>query len=456
MTGERMKPWAVLLLLAVPAASLRADPPTAQPEVLTAEKAIAWALQYNPELAVVRRQRGIAEANIVIARTYPFNPSWQPSVMGDSGPESAGITNRVFVQNVISFEVEVRGQRKIRQAVAATALSRVEWEIAAQELAIGIKAIRAFNAFVYRQEKLRLLEDILKLQEQTAKDARVLFEQGKVKPADNQLATLDLIDARAQRGPSMALLTAAWNDLRRVMGADLAVAAFDGRLEPRGPTEDVEELIQTALRKRPDLQALQLAVEEADHRVRLEVANRFGNPSLGPKMEYNETRVYFVGGTASFPLPIFNVRRGEILLRQAERDRVMEDRRKVEIQAALDVKAATARLTEAQKWVNYIADESLPALQKAVRAFEKLFAAGDPSVDVLRLIEARRRLVRARDSYFDALWELSQARADLAAAVGDLCLVMPVPQPPPPLVPVVPAAGTPERPQLLAPVARPL
>ena len=48
-------------------------------------------------------------------------------------------------------------------------------------------------------------------------------------------------------------------------------------------------------------------------------------------------------------------------------------------------------------------------------------------IDVLRLIDVRRRLQRARDGYLDALWELNQGRADLAAAVGDLGLVVSVP-----------------------------
>ena len=81
----------------------------------------------------------------------------------------------------------------------------------------------------------------------------------------------------------------------------------------------------------------------------------------------------------------------------------------------------------------------------------RLFAAGEPSVDVLRLIDARKRLLRARDGYLDALWELSQARADLAAAVGDIELALP---PREVVASVVPVSNI-VRPQLLPPVAQP-
>jgi outer membrane protein TolC len=393
-------------------------------EVLTIEKALAWALHFSPELAVFRKQRGIAAANLVIARTYPFNPIWQSFTMAAGGPETAGITNRVFVENTFRLDLELRGQGKYRTGAANAAATRTEWEIAAQELALAVRTVRAFNAFVYRQEKLHLLEDTIKLQEEITKNAKRLGEQGKLKPADVMLANSDLVETRALRGPSLALVVAAWNDLRRTIGADLTIANYQGSLDPWAPADNPDSLMPRAMDLRPDLRALQLAVAEADQRVQFEVANRWGNPSLGPAMEYNETRVTFVGAWMITPLPTLNTRRGDIMLRKAERDRAAADERRVEIQTTLDVRAAVARVREAQRWVNYFGAESLPVLQSTMESFEKLFAAGDPGVDVLRLIDARRRLVRARDGYLDALWELAQARADLAAAVGDLSLAI--------------------------------
>jgi hypothetical protein len=40
-------------------------------------------------------------------------------------------------------------------------------------------------------------------------------------------------------------------------------------------------------------------------------------------------------------------------------------------------------------------------------------------VDVLRIRGVPRKLLKARDVYLDALWEVRQAQSDLAAAVGD-------------------------------------
>ncbi len=51
---------------------------------------------------------------------------------------------------------------------------------------------------------------------------------------------------------------------------------------------------------------------------------------------------------------------------------------------------------------------------------EKLFTQAAPNADLLRVIVTRRNLLRAQDGFLDALWEVSQARADLAAALGEM------------------------------------
>src|SRR5262249_20504101 len=160
-----------------------------------------------------------------------------------------------------------------------------------------------------------------------------------------------------------------------------------------------------------------MAFLEAEQRERLEIANRFGNPSVGVNTEYNETRVFFVGGSVKFPLPAFNTKRGEIQQRRAEKLKVMLDTQRIETQINQEVLAAMDRLKDAKKWVDSLETEILPNLRKTMDDFDKLFLQNE--VDIMKLIDVRRRHLRARDGYLDALWELSQARADLAAAVGD-------------------------------------
>src|SRR5262245_34469163 len=127
------------LLLSVAAAGAMAaapdgaDPPAdvAAPPVLPLEGAVQYALANNPQLKFARTQRGLASAGVVLARIYPYNPVYNGVVLGVIGPD---VTNRVFNEHYVTMQLELRGQRRERLAAASAAVTRTEWEIAAQEL----------------------------------------------------------------------------------------------------------------------------------------------------------------------------------------------------------------------------------------------------------------------------------------------------------------------------------
>jgi outer membrane protein TolC len=187
-------------------------------------------------------------------------------------------------------------------------------------------------------------------------------------------------------------------------------------------------------------------VSEAEAKLRLQIADRFGNPSVGPSYEFNESRNSFVGVALSAPIPVFNTKRGEIGQRRADLFRAQAELRQTELRVAQDVQAALARLAQGQTWAAAYPAEVLPSLRRAQKQMEQLFAQAEPGVDVLRVIGVQQNLLKAADAYLDARFEVSQAVADLAAAAGDVaiavggCLPAAAATPEPPAV-VVPAAA---------------
>ncbi len=87
-----------------------------------------------------------------------------------------------------------------------------------------------------------------------------------------------------------------------------------------------------------------------------------------------------------------------------------------------DVQSAVARLEAAQRREEIYRTGILPELIKADEDMERLFRAGVAGVDVLRVLDVRRKLLTARDIYLDTLWRVTQVRAELVAAVGVLGL----------------------------------
>jgi outer membrane protein TolC len=440
----------LLLAITVPA-HVSADPPLVDQDnggqVLTLESAVGWALQNNPELAVLRKQRGIAESGIVIARTYPFNPVLGSAVMGIGGPADAGITNRVFNQNTLTQDVEVRGQGKIRRAIASAGLSRVEWEVVMQEQRIAVRTMRAFTTLLYQQERLRLLDEGIRLEEETLAKVEKLVEKGKLRPADLVLVRCDEAEARSQRGPRKSQAVLAWHDLRGLLGVQTQIMNVAGQLTAVVPEADPDQWTRLAYLNRADLQVANMAYQEASEREHLEIANRFGNLNIGLKTEYNETRVFFTGGTVQFALPVFNSRQGEIRQRQAEKVKILAEQKRLAIQINQEVLAALDHLQHAGKSVRLMETDVLPTLRDAKNAIDRLFAVGEQGVDVLRQRDIRKRFLRGEESYLDALWEFNQARADLASTIGDVSPLIAIPAalplPQGRLGPPVPASSVP-------------
>ena len=386
---------------------------------LTVDGAIRWALDRNPELMAFRQQHGIAVAGIVIGNTYPFNPILESRLRQASGPASAGVTNVLPFEHRIALDVEVRGQRFIRRDAANATLSRTDWEIAGLELALSIRVVRAFETVVYRHKKMLLIEQTLELNTKAAEHGEELWKKGQLKTPDLIVLRTEAADYRTQLTAARYQRVLAWNDLRRVLGVVDDKFALSGDLLDPPNALPFAELEKAALDQRPELRARQAAVSEAEARLRLEIANRYGNPNIGPDYEYDPTRISMVGLQVAVPLAVFNTHRGDIQQREAERNRASYDLNQMQVQVRQEVYAALQRLRQARAGVDIFRTDVRPIMEAAMRDMRNLFDRGDPGVDALRLLDVQRKQLKALDGELDALWELRQAQADLAGAVGD-------------------------------------
>ncbi len=100
------------------------------------------------------------------------------------------------------------------------------------------------------------------------------------------------------------------------------------------------------------------------------------------------------------------------------------DVQELEMRVEHDVQAALARLAAAQNWRSAYEQDVLPNLVKAKLEIEKLFDNNDPSVDLGRVSAVQRTYLKALETLVDAQFEISQAEADLALAVGEPLLAL--------------------------------
>jgi cobalt-zinc-cadmium efflux system outer membrane protein len=397
--------------------------PANEPLTLTAPEAMARALRDNPELAVQRQRLGIAAADIVIARSLPMNPQWQGEFRGAAGPPSAGITSHFTTFHALLFTLQPHGARQMREQAAAAGLSRVEAEIAHQETRLALAVYRAVHEVVYRQERIALAERLVQTTETTSEQFNKLAKVIRIAELDKLLLRTDVADAKAQVQTARQAHITAGQELRRLLGMTAGTLRLSASLAPAPLAWRAEELQTLALERRPDLQARRAAVAEAEARLRLERANRFGNPQLGPSYEFNETQVNFIGAQFAVPIP-WNRKRGEILQREAELTKALLEARQSEVEIQIEVQSALEQWRQAEAEVALYEQELLPAIRGALAEADKFVRAGQPDADLAKLLEFHRRLARAEEGYLNARWNRIAARAQLAAAVGDAGLAV--------------------------------
>lgn len=182
---------------------------------MTLDETVRFALENNPQLAAIRQQQGIAAAWVVIARTYPFNPIYQSNVLYARNSDPGAVTNPVLNSHQLTLEVQLFHQQRYRQQAAFAALTRTEWEIAAQELVFAINAIRAFDGVLYRNAKLAVTEEFLLLNENAANQVKKLVDAGTLKTGDLIVARAEVNDIRSQVGMNKTTIVSATKDYLR-------------------------------------------------------------------------------------------------------------------------------------------------------------------------------------------------------------------------------------------------
>ena len=83
--------------------------------------------------------------------------------------------------------------------------------------------------------------------------------------------------------------------------------------------------------------------------------------------------------------------------------------------AVAQVRAAVAKWNGATELVNESAGLS-KELDKEVAVLDRLFEAGQ--ADLTKLMQARQRLIQLQNAQLDAVWQATQAQADLLLALG--------------------------------------
>ncbi len=419
---------------AAPVLSALPNPSSPPTREISIDEAVTIALARNPDLSVARGDLAIADSQRVTANTYPFNPTFEAQLQ--SANNTAGLPQHFRQSYTVLQEIELGHKGNFRRSQAQATIRRTSWEIAQKELDVRADVYRKYQALLMARGKLQLAQDASELNRQLAANARSLLDAGKVTGADLLVAQAEAGDSRQAELIGEVEVAAAEVDLRSSLGIaegvqlvpqgglnlpiemPIAVSAANINANIEDRSASIELLVQSALQTLPEVQAKAAALRQAAAAEQLARANQHANITAGPAIEIDESKTFFAGATIQVPLQIYNRRQGERLQAEAERAKAAADLEQTRLKVKIRILAAYDAYASVQRIAAALANDVLPASQQRLVDADKLLSAGQ--LDLLKLVELRRRLLAARQQLLESQNQMALRLIELDALTGRL------------------------------------
>jgi cobalt-zinc-cadmium efflux system outer membrane protein len=321
----------------------------------------------------------------------------------------------------VTFEIPIGGKRRLRKAVAQSGIRRAQAALSRETEAILLEAADAAMETRYWQELLQWRIRLAEIAAEKAMLARSRFDNRarELHIADAVKAECDAVDAEEQRLEARSGLAAARQRLSRALGMSPAcLLEITGVIEiDDGPLMSLDSVLAIARSNCPQLSEACAALSESRQTNRLACAERFPNPTLGPRVrdrlgEADDE----VGARFAVDLPLFDRNQGRIR------------------ESAAEVHASRARVVEAEcEALGSIAEAylELQALHGAlathksriteqIERYEALL--NDPAIQrgmtTIQALEIRQRLLQTRIKHLELRHRYLRLRTQLELTLG--------------------------------------
>lgn len=383
---------------------------------LTLSQAIDLAFAQSPVLRARQAEVQRAQARLVTARTYLFNPELDIAAGRRTGPVGRSTDSGV----ALTQEIEIAGQRGKRKATAESGLAAAEARflrekrlLAAQVELSFAEAVRARELLGVEATDLALADDFLRMSEKR-------FEAGASSQIEVNLARAAAGRASRRVELARAQYEVTRNFLAEIVGLDPVPAPEpEGELQdPTAELPDIQEFLQGALENRADLEAFRHTEEEAAARLRLAKAEAVPNLRLGAFYAEEESVDTIVGGGISIALPFFNRNQGGISEANAAIVQTGAERAALGLAVQREVAAAFATYEAAKISAERLRELVLGTLEENLTLLQRSFAAG--KISATDLLVFNREFVDSQREFIDTISNAWVARIALDLAAGSL------------------------------------
>jgi cobalt-zinc-cadmium efflux system outer membrane protein len=396
----------------------------------TVDDLVRAGIANNKDLAAVRER--IAEAK-GLKRQAGVRPAPSLSLNGATGKPLGTIGQDEYGAEY-SQSIETFGKRgkRIRVADFSTGIAEADLQQRSFQLAFEIRT--AYAEVLAERHKLRILGDLIGLNQDTLRLTEARVKEGDVAQLDASLLKVEISRADVSRRSAQGRLTSAELELRRLVGLDRDTPIPDADTPAPTPI-DLDALKREALENRSDLKTARL--EEEQQASGVDLARAEAKPDVTLSAAYTRQDNQFDG--------LFGFNTAGSLSPIRSQDNMLNFGVSIPLRTsrsgAGNVQAATARASGARLRREYL-ERNIPsevedAYQRWRTAAESLqmLQSGvlDPSTNnlavireayklgqlrLLDVLNEQRRLVDTQMAYIDAQSDLARTWAEVERAAG--------------------------------------
>lgn len=385
---------------------------------LTLRQAVALTLLQSPELAAFGWEVRAREARILQAGVLP-NPSVS-ALVENLGTKREEITGGIQTTLQLGQLIELGGKRSARVRVASLERDVAGWDYELKRIDILSRVSLRFIDVLSAQQRLVLLEETVRLADQSREAVAERVRAGKASPVEEtkagvalSIARIPLERAKRELEALRKALSATWgNNSPRFKSAS-------GDLETLPPIPTFERLASLLI-KNPELALW--AAEVAMRRAAVELAETKAVPDLTVGAGY---RRYSVRGDdvdallvgVSIPLPVFDRNQGGIREARTHVARSEEERRVAELRLGIALAESYRAMASAHSELTALRETVLPGARSAFETTTEGYRLG--KFGILDVLDSQRTLSEARAQSLRAATEFHKAVVDVERLIGD-------------------------------------
>ena len=403
---------------------------------MTAEQAVAYALEHNGELQAARKEMEAARA-LVKQASLRANPRVDASV----AKTIRGMDNTVTIQGMLPLELGRRRTTRIR--VAENELEMRLQDVANRERLLAAEVRAKFGEAIAAILKLGLDQDLIDTSQRGYNLVAARVTEGGTAPLEQNMVLVELNRLRSMRETAEGKTQTAMLELRNLIGM-----SPDAPLQLRGdfdnlitPLLSVAEATGRALAERPDLKLVIAAESLAEARIEQARAQGKFDASLtagyqrmdsgfplngindaGQLQPVQSTFHYLMFGV-SLDLPVRNKNQGaiEAALAEAEAAKLRRDFTVLTIRR--EVATAYAQFNSASRAAEIFRVGVKDQANANLNIVRQTYELG--SKTLIDYIGEQRRFIDLENSYIDKLLDTYKARVEVERAVGSSSVIKP-------------------------------